>query len=155
MLICAYADALGRQTPKSRFNRRRPKFIEEGAFLSPEAQNLFTISYYAGKGELVPVGWQVVTEDHSFPLISSRMPAASVESESGSGEDHEMTTGRASETSDEDDTPNSNPVSTTRMTEESSDEDELARPINVRFPRAALIHARLTLAERTTSTENP
>ncbi|RDW65427.1 hypothetical protein BP5796_10119 [Coleophoma crateriformis] len=119
-----------KQTPESRFNRQRPKFIEEGAFLAPEAQNLFTMSYYSGKGELVPVGWQVVTEDHPFPPLSSRMPSPSAESESGSGEDHEMTTGRASETSDEDDTLNSNPVSTTRMTEESSDEDELARSIN-------------------------
>lgn len=91
------------------------------------------MSYYVGKGELVPIGWQVVTEDDPCTPISSRMPTTSLGSESGSGGDQEMMTGRASETSDEDETLDSNPISTTRMTEESSDEDELARPMNVRF----------------------
>lgn len=88
---------------------------------------MFDLRYYPGNKEIIPCGWQSIDEDKTYPLLSSRNPQVQQSPESESGDDYDMTNNRASETSDEDENSNSNEVSTTRMTEESSDEDELAQ----------------------------
>lgn len=117
------------------FNKRRPKFMAPESYLEPQFQNLFDLCYFSGK-ELVPVGWNVVDDDKTYPRLSSRNPQLFQTADDQSEYDHDMTNGRAaSETSNEDaNSHNHNYSSTTRMNEESSDEDELALPA----PRVSL-----------------
>jgi ubiquitin carboxyl-terminal hydrolase 4/11/15 len=107
------------------FNKRRPKFMQPGAFIDGQFQNMFELCYFS-TNEFVPAGWQAVDEDKSFPRISSRNPQLHQVDEPE--DDHDMTNGRAaSESSNEDDRFHPETFSsTTRMNEESSDEDELA-----------------------------
>lgn len=73
------------------------------------------------------MGWNTIDEDKAYPRLSSRSPQIPQTADE-SDYDHDMTNGRsASETSNEDGTPNIY-SSTTRMNDESSEEDELALP---------------------------
>lgn len=119
-------------------------------YLRPEFQNLFNISYFTGSKELVPVGWGAVDEDKSYPLISSRIPEVSQDVSDDDDDDidervnafstatRRTPSEAASSDAEEDDAPQ---LPQTRMTEESSSEDELALTSNVsrvRFPPTSL-----------------
>lgn len=86
---------------------------------------MFELRYFTGAKELVPCGWQSNDEDKQFPLLSSRNPQLQ-QAIPDAVNDYDMTNGQGSEGSDEDDALSNNTISNTRMTEESSDEDELA-----------------------------
>jgi ubiquitin carboxyl-terminal hydrolase 4/11/15 len=92
---------------------------------------LFELSYFTSAKELVPVGWGSVDEDKDYPKLSSRDPQVlnSMQEDNNAQDDYAMPNGRTQSeaTSDveEDDAPQLAP---TRMTEESSDEDEPAAP---------------------------
>jgi ubiquitin carboxyl-terminal hydrolase 4/11/15 len=86
---------------------------------------MFELCYFS-TNEFVPAGWQAVDEDKNFPRLSSRNPQLHQADELD--DDHDMTSRRAaSESSNEDSSFHQpNYSSTTRMNDESSDEDELA-----------------------------
>ena len=103
------------------FNKRRPKFMEPGAFIDGQFQNMFELCYFS-TNEFVPAGWQAVDEDKSFPTISSRNPHLHQEDELE--DDHDMANGRAaSESSNEDYHPETY-SNTEGVNDESSEEDE-------------------------------
>ncbi|KAG0647612.1 Ubiquitin-specific-processing protease 12, partial [Hyphodiscus hymeniophilus] len=107
------------------FNKRRPKFMEPGSFLDGDFQNLFELSFFAGK-ELVPTGWNAVDDDKKYPRLSSRT-AGMIQTGGESETDQEMTNGHDdSESGNEDgDAPHSAVTNVTRMTDEDeSDEDD-------------------------------
>lgn len=88
---------------------------------------MFDIGYFAGSKEMIPSGWNVVDEDKTYPSISSRNPQVyqPIDEDSGNG----FEDGRAGSESSEEglypSTSTSNGFSsTTRMVEETSDEDE-------------------------------
>lgn len=106
--------------------------MQPGSYLAPELQNLFTLGYFQGVRELVPTGWNQVDDEKTYPTLASRSPQI-YQTGDESGNDFEMSGGQTgSETSNDDDNSNENIYgSTTRMNEE-SDEDELALPANHR-----------------------
>jgi ubiquitin carboxyl-terminal hydrolase 4/11/15 len=87
---------------------------------------MFDIGYFAGSKEMIPSGWNVVDEDKNYPSISTRNPQVyqPVEEDPGNG----FEDGRAGSESSEDglySNGTSNGFSsTTRMVEETSDEDD-------------------------------
>jgi ubiquitin carboxyl-terminal hydrolase 4/11 len=89
---------------------------------------MFDLGYFTGSKELVPSGWNIVDDDKTYPTLSSRNPQLQQSHDDESGNDYDMTDGRAgSESSNDGDNYSSNHFSdNTRMTEEeTSDEDEL------------------------------
>ena len=89
---------------------------------------MFDLGYFTGSKELVPSGWNIVDDDKTYPTLSSRNPQLQQSLDEESGNDYDMTNGRAgSESSTDEDNYSSNHFSSnTRMTEEeTSDEDEL------------------------------
>jgi hypothetical protein len=121
-----------RNNRKRKFRSHRPKWVDPNVYLDPGFQNLFELSYFTSAKELVPVGWGSVDEDKDYPKLSSRDPQVlhSMQEDGHAQDDYAMLNGRTQSegTSDaeEDDAPQL--VAPTRMTEESSDEDEPAAP---------------------------
>ncbi|KAH8805658.1 ubiquitin carboxyl-terminal hydrolase-like protein [Xylogone sp. PMI_703] len=117
---------------KDKLNKRRPKFMAPGSYLEPEMQNMFELCYFSGQREMIPTGWTAVDETKTFPRLSSRnpVPPPPTAAEEELENDYDMTNGRAtSETSDEDEKPAEN-LANTRMTEESSEEeDQVSLPV--------------------------
>jgi ubiquitin carboxyl-terminal hydrolase 4/11/15 len=114
---------------KRKFNSRRPKWIDPEQFLPSEYNNLFELSYFTSKKEVVPTGWGVVDEEKLYPRLSSRIPvvqdAVEVDDEASSGFVSKNPQGSDGESS-EDDIGDIPQLAPTRMNEESSDDDELA-----------------------------
>lgn len=88
---------------------------------------MFEVGYFAGSKEMIPSGWNVVDEDKTYASISSRNPQVqqAIDEDSGTG----FEDGRAGSESSEEDLYRSNATSndfssTTRMVDETSDEDE-------------------------------
>jgi ubiquitin carboxyl-terminal hydrolase 4/11 len=88
---------------------------------------MFEIGFFAGSKEMIPSGWNVVDEDKVYPSISSRNPQVyqPIDEDSGNG----FEDGRAGSESSEEGLYPSNGTSngfssTTRMVEETSDEEE-------------------------------
>jgi ubiquitin carboxyl-terminal hydrolase 4/11/15 len=91
-------------------------------------QNIFDIGYFTGSVGTFPTGWSDLSEDQIYPSISSRLPRSQQDEDAESGNEVGSTR-TGSESSVEDDEPQSNGVSNmTRMTEESSDEDAILPP---------------------------
>lgn len=102
-----------------RFRQRRPKWVNPLAFLDPDLQNLFDLSYFSESGALVPTGWNSTTEDGPLPRLSSREPKLPAS-------DIEMRSPEPLDGTDESGSEGSARLPTsvvTRMAEESSDED--------------------------------
>lgn len=99
---------------------------------------MFSLGHFSANKEMIPSGWACVDEDKNYPPLDDRVPKSKSSPQSNS-EEFELESSRAhSETSNEDDTFRSDAQSNqTRMNEESSDEDELARP---QPTRVSLIH---------------
>lgn len=114
---------------KRKFQSRRPKWIDPEQFLPAEYNNLFELSYFASKKDVVPTGWGVVDEEKIYPRLSSRIPvvqeAVEVDEEQSNGFASNNLQGSDGESS-EDDIGNIPQLAPTRMNEESSDEDDLA-----------------------------
>jgi ubiquitin carboxyl-terminal hydrolase 4/11/15 len=101
------------------FNHRRPNWVNPLAFLHPELQNLFDLSYFAESGASVPTGWNSTREEDPLPLLSSRQPKVVAS-------DIEMRSPGPLDGSDESGSEGSGKLPTsvvTRMADESSDED--------------------------------
>jgi hypothetical protein len=95
--------------------------------MNPRLQNMFEVGYFAGSKEMIPSGWNVVDEDKTYPTLSSRNPQVyqPIEEDSVNG----FEDGRAGSESSEEGSYSGNGTSnafssTTRMVEETSDEDE-------------------------------
>jgi ubiquitin carboxyl-terminal hydrolase 4/11/15 len=94
--------------------------LEPESFLEPELQNLFSLCYYQSPKNLIPLGWNEIDEDKTYPTLASRQPEGSDD-----GSNHEFA---ASESGNEEDSSQGNAAfsESTRMNEESDSEDELA-----------------------------
>ncbi|EHK99914.1 putative ubiquitin carboxyl-terminal hydrolase 12 [Glarea lozoyensis 74030] len=116
-------------TPLRAFNKRRPKLLDPSSHLNPRLQNMFSLGHFAADKEMIPSGWNCVDDDKSYSPLSDRLPKVKSASDNGS-EEFELDSPRGnSESSIEDNSFRSDVQSNqTRMNEESSDEDELARP---------------------------
>ncbi|OIW34047.1 UCH-domain-containing protein [Coniochaeta ligniaria NRRL 30616] len=102
-----------------KFNTRRPKFVDPKEFLDPQLQNLFELCYFTENDYNIPSGWQTIQENTPLPKLSSRLPkpaASDVEMNSPTA------TWDGSEDSGSDEIPDSQPSTTTRMVDESSDD---------------------------------
>lgn len=97
-------------------------------YLDSAFQNVFEMSYFRDSGAVVPTGWSNVNEENILPRLSSRLPRPAPS-------DTEMRSPGAWENSDdgslngEDSSPTEShgASSVTRMADESSEEDDLAR----------------------------
>lgn len=94
--------------------------------MDPRVQNMFQLCYFSSGSTEVPNGWNVVDEDKTYPLLSSRNPQLHRGVSDQMGYDHDMTNGRAASESSTDEDNLSAPNVLTRMNDASSDEDELA-----------------------------
>ncbi|KAI5859320.1 UCH-domain-containing protein [Durotheca rogersii] len=103
------------------FCRKRPAWVDPMAFLQPELQNLFDLSYYSESGAWLPTGMNGVSDDKDYPRISLRAPPASPSSED---QLDNATNGTASnEDTSSDEAPRQSLEQTsTRMNDESDDE---------------------------------
>lgn len=114
---------------KRKFHSRRPKWIDPNEFLPSEYNNLFELSYFTSKKDVVPTGWGVVDEEKIYPRLSSRIPvvqdAVEVDGEGSAGFASNNLQGSDGESS-EDDISDIPQLAPTRMNEESSDDDDLA-----------------------------
>jgi ubiquitin carboxyl-terminal hydrolase 4/11/15 len=102
--------------------------MEPGSVLAPEFNDVFHLGYFQGTKELVPTGWGQVDDEKTYPTLASRKPQLQQTIENESSPEYDMTTGQAgSESSNEEDPLNQDTTisSATRMTEESSDEDDM------------------------------
>jgi hypothetical protein len=112
---------------KRKFQSQRPRWVDPTEHLPPEFQNLFQLSYFTGTKELVPVGWGTVDEDKEYPKISSRSRHLNGSTEENNQYAYSMANGKSHSeaSSDDDDSVSPAPqITRTRMTEESSDEDD-------------------------------
>lgn len=96
---------------------------------------MFALGHFSAK-EMIPSGWNCVDEDKTYAPLEDRIPKTKSSPDNGS-EEFELESERAqSESSNEDETFRSDVQSNqTRMNDESSDEDELARPQPTRVSR--------------------
>jgi ubiquitin carboxyl-terminal hydrolase 4/11/15 len=114
------------------FNTKRPAFLDPDAFLDPELQNLFELSYFfEGSDGPVPTGWSSVDNHRQLPKLADRMPQQSAENDEGSPESWGSTASGNEESSNEDAPQLSKSESTeTRMADESSEGDD-SGPVRV------------------------
>lgn len=121
---------------KRKFHSRRPKWIDPDQFLPSEYNNLFDLSYFTSKKDVVPTGWGMVDEEKTFPRLSSRIPvvqdAVEVDDGASNGFASNHLQGSDGESS-EDDIGDIPQLAPTRMNEESSDDDDLAPNTRVCF----------------------
>lgn len=119
---------VGRNGRKRKFRSQRPTWVDPQMYLKPELQNMFDLSYFTGTKELVPVGWGSVDEDKEYPKLSSRDPRllSNMDEDEAVHDGLSMANGRmpSDHNSDADEGDAPQLVGPTRMTEESSDEDE-------------------------------
>jgi ubiquitin carboxyl-terminal hydrolase 4/11/15 len=113
-----------------RFDTRRPALADPEIFLEPELQNLFELSYFANRDDVVPTGWQSFDNMKSLPKLTDRISDVNQEDdddedddggEDASPESWNSTNSGNEESSNEDISRGS--TSQTRMMDESSEED--------------------------------
>jgi ubiquitin carboxyl-terminal hydrolase 4/11/15 len=130
-----------------KFNTRRPKFVDPKEFLDPQLQNLFELCYFTEHDYNIPSGWQTIQENTPLPKLSTRLPkpaASDVDMNSPTA------TWDGSEYSGSDEIPDSQPSTTTRMVDESSDDSSDINAVSVCEPHLCWschynIHFRLLL----------
>ncbi|KAI1492443.1 hypothetical protein F5X96DRAFT_626311 [Biscogniauxia mediterranea] len=114
------SDAKG-AAPAYQFNRKRPAWVDPKKFLPSHLQNLFEMGFYTEGSAWLPTGMNGVSDDKSYPKLSSRAVP-----ESPSSEDHfdNATNGTASNEESSSDEAERRSIDTpqTRMNDE-SDED--------------------------------
>lgn len=104
--------------------KHRPKFVTDpSSYLEPSLQNMFELCYFSSSNELVPSGWNIADSEKKFPTLASRNPREQQQDDE-SVNDHEGTGSRAGSETSEESSRLTVPTSNTRMTEESSDEDD-------------------------------
>ncbi|KAI1078420.1 UCH-domain-containing protein [Whalleya microplaca] len=110
------------QPARQKFNRRKPTWTDPSKFLPPELQNLFDIGFYSESNSWMPTGMNGISDDKSYPKLSTRAP---VESPSSEDQFDNATNGTASndDTSSDEASRQSTDIPITRMNEESDDED--------------------------------
>ncbi|KAI0408676.1 hypothetical protein F4802DRAFT_548515 [Xylaria palmicola] len=117
--------------PRAQIKAGRPTWISPKTFLPAAFQNLFELGICTETTSPIPTGTNSVSEERDYPRLSSRVPA-----ESPSSEDQfdNATNGTASnDESSSDEAPRrSTEMPSTRMVEESDDEDH-DRPVKL-FP---------------------
>ncbi|KAF8861355.1 UCH-domain-containing protein [Acephala macrosclerotiorum] len=118
----------------SPFKTRRPKFLAPGSFLTPSLQNMFEVGYFSGAKEMIPTGWNVVDDDKAYPNINTRAPQPQVSNDDETGSEHRSSSGRAQSDTSEDEAYSNGASVSTRMVEESSDEDAAPPPIAKSLP---------------------
>ncbi|KAF5676738.1 ubiquitin carboxyl-terminal hydrolase 12 [Fusarium heterosporum] len=119
-----------------RFNTARPKFVNPDSFLDPELQNLFELCYFTDKSYSghVPTGWSSVDHHHLLPKLSDRIPQPTTpDDEDVASRDDESSTPSNEDASSNDESTKAETI-TTRMVDESSEEDpqEAPRKFNAR-----------------------
>ncbi|KAI1502730.1 hypothetical protein F5X99DRAFT_417717 [Biscogniauxia marginata] len=109
-------------TPTYQFNRRRPAWVDPDKFLPSHLQNLFEMGYYTEGSSWLPTGMNGISEDKSYPKLSSRAIP-----ESPSSEDHfdNATNGTASNEESSSDEAERRSIESpqTRMNDESDEDD--------------------------------
>jgi ubiquitin carboxyl-terminal hydrolase 4/11/15 len=86
---------------------------------------MFELGYFSGSKEQVPAGWGAVDEDKEYPRLSSRDPKP-FESIEEPMQDTTMGNGASPSDAGSDDSNEADaPLAPTRMTEESSDEEDI------------------------------
>ncbi|KAJ8071870.1 hypothetical protein OCU04_002178 [Sclerotinia nivalis] len=123
--------------PLKAFNTRRPKWVDPAEFLSGELQNLFEISYIADPQGAMPKAWGVNIETTTYPKISERNPQVQQMNGDDTSNEYDAIDSRAGSISsrsskESNDDVNGFAPAPTRMTEESSEEDDF----NTISPRA-------------------
>lgn len=110
------------------FDTRRPPFLEPESFLDPELQNLFELSYFEARDEVVPTGWQSIDNNRELPKLSDRIVEATAEDEDEDENGEASPDGSSNTASGNEDSSNENisraEQSFTRMVDESSEEEE-------------------------------
>lgn len=87
---------------------------------------MFEMGYFSGAKEQVPAGWGAVDEDKEFPRLASRDPKTSETPDEAEADTTMGTANSPSDVgSDEANEADALQPATTRMNEESSDEDEI------------------------------
>lgn len=118
------------------FNKRRPKFMVPKSYLNPSLQNMFEVGYFGNSKEMIPSGWNSVDEEKSYPSITSRNPQVQQQEDDDSTNGYKGLGSRTgSESGDENNNFNSNSTGSTRMTEESEEDEDPP----VLAPRVSLI----------------
>nr|XP_036577490.1 ubiquitin carboxyl-terminal hydrolase [Colletotrichum truncatum]KAF6784488.1 ubiquitin carboxyl-terminal hydrolase [Colletotrichum truncatum] len=127
--MVAGGDQASRRALKQ-FNTSRPKWVNAKAYLPPQLQNLFELSYFPENGDSpLPTGWNSVDDNKNFRTLASRAPETVTEQDSNSP-DSTNSADSEHESASEEQSPQS-VEEQTRMAEE-SEEDE-----PVRLPKAA------------------
>ncbi|KAI5924835.1 hypothetical protein F4810DRAFT_96440 [Camillea tinctor] len=108
--------------PAYQFNRKRPAWVDPSKFLPSHLQNLFEMGFCTEGSAWLPTGMNGVSDDKSYPKLSSRAIP-----ESPSSEDHfdNATNGTASNEDSSSDEAERRSIDTpqTRMNDESDEED--------------------------------
>ncbi|KAH7037886.1 uncharacterized protein B0I36DRAFT_72433 [Microdochium trichocladiopsis] len=111
------------------FNHARPSWIDPKKFLPAELQNLFEMSYFSENSARIPTGQQSIEDSKEYPRLSSRVvvasPSSSDDATDNTANDNSVTDAASNEDVSSDETLANTEGPSTRMTEE-SDEDEKA-----------------------------
>jgi len=94
---------------------------------------MFQLKYFKSSNNLVPTGWTDVDEDKTYPTLASRAPHIP-------DDESVPSTDRTESESDEDEDQHNSTTDTTRMNDESSDEDELSGPTPVVSSKIEFMH---------------
>jgi ubiquitin carboxyl-terminal hydrolase 4/11 len=136
-----------------RFSTKAPRWVDPRAYLEPELQNLFTLSYYGNGLERIPSGWDAPS-DNEYPRLSSRAPAPADSPESQSSEGDNAAAG-TDDSSGEEAASRQVETAITSMNDETGDEDEdrpWAQVVTTLSPAWALVTAIGDLRTLLTST---
>jgi hypothetical protein len=113
-----------------KFKTQRPKFVDPREFLDPCFQGLFNLYYFTDSDYSVPSGWQSVQDNTQLPALSTRQP----EPAASDVDMNSPATWDGSEDSGSDEIPDSQPSTTTRMADESSDNDSDLPSVRASIP---------------------
>lgn len=114
------------------FSKKRPEWIDPQRMLPPQLQNMFELSYFCDRSEVVPSGWNQVQDRQEYPKLSSRAPEDSSSDHDTSGPSPLTNGGDSDAESTSDKQSVTDAAAPTRMNDESSEEDEPSRPVKVR-----------------------
>jgi ubiquitin carboxyl-terminal hydrolase 4/11/15 len=106
------------------FNHRRPAFVDPEAFIDPELNQLFELTYFHENSDgSVPTGWHKLDNySRSLPKVSDRIPESSTEDGDGASPESWNSTASGNDDSSDEDAAKDEP-DVTRMNDESSEED--------------------------------
>lgn len=114
------------------FNTRRPQWLDTTVALDDQLQNLFDLSYFS-ENSAIPSGWSSIgsNPDKLFPRLEVRK--ARPQSPSDEDMPSPSGSGTGSEESSADETPDlaPTPEASTRMADESSEDEEALPEITV------------------------